>query len=285
MNPRSMLKRIQSKQRLGEYRGKVEFRQKLKTEAKSLDNAQQRLNEIIAESDEQLLKKKKRMNLLGNVGRAIGAGVAAVTGAGLLAGAAYYAIGGKLGSEVGQNIASKKSRRLEEEEQEEILANTPLIYNKSKKAVLSSAMNEINNNFIRKDNQLDAMQWSQSFEDFLTYVKAGAIANAGVRTSFLDFTKGDGTLAEVFKAGTTEGGYIDPTKQVFQGFGNLIDKLGKNKAVSANLNAPPVKSRFEHMMKINAPQVVTKGSRAKGFTQYSVPKSIFDVSKPVGKGY
>jgi len=120
MNPRSMLKRIQSKQRLGEYRGKVEFRQKLKTEAKSLDNAQQRLNEIIAESDEQLLKKKKRMNLLGNVGRAIGAGVAAATGAGLLAGAAYYAIGGKLGSEVGQNIASKKSRRLEEEEQEEL---------------------------------------------------------------------------------------------------------------------------------------------------------------------
>ena len=259
MNPRSMLKRIQSKQRLGEYRGKVEFRQKLKTEAKSLDNAQQRLNEIIAESDEQLLKKKKRMNLLGNVGRAIGAGVAAVTGAGLLAGAAYYAIGGKLGSEVGQNIASKKSRRLEEEEQEEILANTPLIYNKSKKAVLSSAMNEIN--------------------------KAGAIANSGVRESFLKFTKGTGSLPEVFKAGTTEGGYIDPTKQVFQGFGNLIDKLGKNKAVSANLNAPPVKSRFEHMMKINAPQVVTKGSRAKGFTQYSVPKSIFDVSKPVGKGY
>jgi hypothetical protein len=236
-----MLKRIQSKQRLGEYRGKVEFRKKLKEEAKSLDNAQQRLNEIIAESDEQLLKKKKRMNLLGNVGRAIGAGVAAATGAGLLAGAAYYAIGGKLGSEVGQNIASKKSRRLEEGEQEEILANTPLIYNKSKKAVLSSAMNEINNNFIRKDNQLDAMQWSQSFEDFLTYVKAGAIANPELRKSFLKFTKGtEGVgLPEIFKAGTTEGGYIDPTKQVFQGFGNLINKLGKNKAVITNLNFSP----------------------------------------------
>ena len=293
----SMLRQLQSRQRIGSLQARANLRKQLRVEAKSIETAHEDINEIIEEADTREANRRKRMKRYGDVGRVVGAVAATVTGNPIL-GATLYAGGGRIGTEIGEKYVIgggegiKKragARMITEKEQQEILDSVPLVLNKSKKAILSKQMSDVNSQFKRRDNALQAAQWGNAFEDFITYVMFAGATNKKLRKSYTEWAQGDGTLAEIFKSGTKEGGYIDPTKQVFKGFEGLYDNLGKR--LGKNLNNVPkgsgasvgrTISRFEHMVKMNAPQGVTEGSGAKGFTQYSVPKSIFDVSKPVG---
>lgn len=257
----SLLRQLQSRQRIGTLQARANLRKQIKTEAKAIESAQADINEIIQEADTREANRRKRMKRYGDVGRIIGGIAATVTGNPIL-GATLVAGGGRIGTEIGEkyvigggNLIKKRAgaRMITEKEKEEILDSVPLILNKSKKAVLSKQMSDINSQFKRRDNALQAAQWANAFEDFLTYVTAAGVANKGMREAYTNWSTGQGTLAEFFKGGE---GYVDPTKQVFQGFEGLYSNLSKR--LGKNLNNVP-----------------------KRFTQYSVPKSIFDVSKPV----
>ena len=234
----SMLRQLQSRQRIGTLQGRANLRSQIKAESKSIESAHEDINEIIQEADTREANRRKRMKRYGDVGRIIGGVAATFTGNPIL-GAALFAGGGRVGTEIGEkyvigggNLIKKRAgaRMITEKEKKEILDSVPLILNKSKKAVLSKQMSDVNSQFKRRDNALQSAQWGNAFEDFLLYVAAAGATNKGMRESYNSWARGEGgTLKDIFKGGE---GYVDPTKQVFEGFGdvysNLTKRLGKN---------------------------------------------------------